>query len=169
MGSLRRTSLAPAGNTPLLRVRAKHRQKVSVVGALLRSVRSGRGQLVHETFVDRYVDDFFYAEFLQERVMRATRRPVLLVQDNAPLHRGPCTQEVIEDFYPRLTVYQFPAYAPELNPMEQVWTWSKHHELANFVPEDLDQLAIATEYAIETAEHDQQRLQSFFAAAKLPW
>jgi transposase len=169
MAPLVRTSLAPAGETPLLRVRAKHRQKVSVVAALFRSARRGRGRLVHETFVDRYVDDFFYAEFLRERVMRSTRGPVVLLQDNAPLHRGACTLEVMDDFYPRLTVYQFPTYAPELNPTEQLWTWGKDKQLANFVPDDLDQLAIATDYVLEMAEHDQNRIQSFFAAAQLPW
>jgi putative transposase len=169
MAPLRRSSLAVAGQTPVLRVRAKHRQKVSIVAALFRSDCRGRGRLAHETFVDRYVDDFFYAEFLREQVMRSTRGPIVLLQDNAPLHLGPCTQEVLDDFYPRLMVHQFPAYAPELNPVEQLWTWGKDKKLANFVPDDLDQLTIAAKHVVEMAQHDQHRLQSFFNAAELPW
>lgn len=169
MGPLIRTSLAPVAQTPVLRTRAKHRQKVSVAAALFRSARTGKARLVHETFVDQYVDDFLYATFLQERVVRGARRPLVLLQDGAPLHRGPWTQELIEERFPRLVVHQFPAYAPELNPTEQLWTWTKHEELANFIPEDLDQLAIATEHVINAAAHDRRRLQTFFDAAALPW
>ena len=170
MAPLVRTTLAPAGGAPVLRTRAKHRQKVSVAAALFRSPRTSRGRLVHETFVDGYVDDFLYAEFLRERVLRnVRRRPLVLVQDGAPLHLGHWTQEVIDDFYPRLRVFQFPAYAPELNPVEQLWNWAKDKQLANLVPDDLGQLAAAAEHVVGLAEHDQRRIQAFFDAADLPW
>jgi transposase len=170
MAPLTRSSLAPAARTPTISVRAKHRQKVSVIAALFRSVRTGRARMVHETFVDRYVDDFFYAEFLRERVLRPRRgRPLVLVHDGAPLHRGQWTQDVVEDFYPQLEVFRLPGYAPELNPVEQLWTWAKADQLANFVPEDLGQLAAAADHVVALAEHDRRRLDSFFDAAELPW
>lgn len=168
MAPLVRSSLAPASHTPVMKTRAKHRQKVSVVAALFRSPRTARSRLIHETFVDRYVDDFLYAEFLRE-ILRRSRKPLILVQDNAPLHRGQWTQEVTEDFYQRLDVFQFPAYAPELNPVEQLWTWAKDKQLVNFVPDDLDQLAVATEHVVQMAERDPYRRRAFFDAAELPW
>jgi hypothetical protein len=169
MAPLIRTSLAPRSQTPVIHTRAKHRQKVSIAAALFRSPAAGRVRLVHEIFVDRYVDDLLYADFLRERVLPASRRRLLLVQDGAPLHLGHWTQEVTEDFYPRLQVFQFPAYAPELNPVEQLWNWAKDKQLANFVPNDLGQLAAAADHVIEQVEHDQTRLQTFFDAAALPW
>lgn len=168
MAPLKRTSLAPVGQTPLLRTRAKHRQKVSVAAALFRSP-TGHARMVHETLIDHYVDDFLYAEFLQDRVLRGSRRPLVLVQDRAPLHHGQWTQELIEEFYPRLEVFEFPAYAPELNPVEQLWNWTKDKQLSNFAPDDLGQLAVATEHVVGLAEHDHHRLQAFFDAAALPW
>jgi hypothetical protein len=169
MAPLVRTSLAPRSHTPVLRTRAKHRQKVSIAAALFRSAKTGRARLIHELFVDHYVDDFLYAEFLRERVLRASRHPLVLIQDAAPLHLGQWTQEVTEDSYPRLDVFQLPAYAPELNPVEQLWNWTKDKQLANFAPEDLGQLAAAAEHVVELAEHDQSRLQAFFEATPLPW
>ncbi len=169
MAPLVRSSLSPAARTPVIRTRAKHRQKVSVVAALFRSARTGRPRLIHQTFVDQYIDDFFYADFLRQCVLRRSRRPLILVQDSAPLHLGPCTQEVTEDFHPRLQVFQLPAYAPELNPVEQLWTWSKDKQLANFVPDNLGDLAAATEHVVGLAEHDPLRLHSFFDAAGLSW
>jgi hypothetical protein len=34
-----------------------------------------------------------------------------------------------------------PAYAPELNPVEYIWGYWKHHELPNFCPRDFGQLS----------------------------
>lgn len=33
-----------------------------------------------------------------------------------------------------------PPYAPELNPVEQIWNYGKNRELANFCPSDIDEL-----------------------------
>ena len=34
-----------------------------------------------------------------------------------------------------LTLERLPAYAPDLNPVEAVWSWLKYGQLANFVPD----------------------------------
>jgi transposase len=36
-----------------------------------------------------------------------------------------------------------PAYAPELNPDEQVWNHSKYSQLANFIADNVEHLAEA--------------------------
>ena len=41
-----------------------------------------------------------------------------------------------------------PAYAPELNPVEQCWNHTKYADLANFIPDDLDHLQQAVEASI---------------------
>lgn len=169
LAPLIRTSQAPTGQTPVLHVRARHRQKVSVAAALFRSARTGKARLVHETFVDHYVDDFLYACFLREKVVHGARRPLVLLHDSAPMHRGQWTQDALEDLSKRIVMHELPTYAPELNPVEQLWTWTKYQQLANFVPEDLDQLTIVTEHVVQSAERDQRRLQTFFKAADLPW
>ena len=44
-----------------------------------------------------------------------------------------------------LHVERLPAYAPELNPIEQVWGNMKSTELANLCPDILDEVRNATE------------------------
>ena len=39
-----------------------------------------------------------------------------------------------------LTIFRFPAYAPELNPVEGVWSASKSTDFANFCPQDISDL-----------------------------
>ncbi|WP_162271832.1 transposase [Gemmata sp. SH-PL17] len=36
----------------------------------------------------------------------------------------------------RVHLERLPPYAPELNPVELVWSWLKYAQLSNFVPRD---------------------------------
>lgn len=47
-------------------------------------------------------------------------RPILLLWDRAPWHRGAAIREVLQA-HPRLEVMKFPVASPALNPQEQVW------------------------------------------------
>ncbi|HEV7933185.1 MAG TPA: transposase [Actinomadura sp.] len=62
----------------------------------------------------------------------------MLVWDNLNTHLSRAMREFIaaRDW---LTVYQLPAYAPELNPVEAAWAHIKH-SLANLAKHTLDQL-----------------------------
>ena len=40
-------------------------------------------------------------------------------------------------FVQRICIEWFPAYAPELNPDEQVWNRTKYADLANHIPKDV--------------------------------
>jgi DDE superfamily endonuclease len=41
----------------------------------------------------------------------------------------------------RLAIEWLPGYAPELNPVEYIWGYWKHHELPNFCPRDFGELS----------------------------
>jgi hypothetical protein len=47
-------------------------------------------------------------------------------------------------------------YAPDLNPVEQIWNRSKYTELANYIAHDIDDLhgAVAIALAIQAPEQD---------------
>lgn len=132
--------------------------------------RAGRGvRLYHESFPDRYVDDFYYSEFLRERVLGRLGGPVVLMHDAGQMHRGDEFYFLTQDFPRRLTVEQFPAYSPELNPVEQLWNWAKGERMLDLVPRDLGQLLAAVEHTLGEARRDQQRLRSFLEASDLRW
>lgn len=172
MAPLTRTSLAPAGHTPSFRVPVGHRQKVSVVAALClpaAGAPAGRVRLYHESFPDRYVDDFYYSEFLRGQVLGRLEGPVVLVHDGGQMHRGDEFYFLTQDFPRRLTVEPFPAYSPELNPVEQLWNWAKGERMLDLVPHDLGQLLAAVEHTLGEARRDQQRLHAFLQASELRW
>lgn len=141
MRPLVRRSLAPCGNPMVVRYQSKHRQKVSVQGALVLT-SEGKPEalrcLMHE---DSYVDGQKTAAFLR-RLLAEFEGPLIVVWDRGNMHRGPFIREVLEQF-PRLSREQLPAYCPDLNPIEWFWSWIKYCELANFCPRDLRHLSSA--------------------------
>src|SRR5205823_13782796 len=59
---------------------------------------------------------------------------LLVVWDGLPAHRGRLVKEFIAAQRGRLITERLPAYAPELNPVEYLWGYWKHHQLPNFCP-----------------------------------
>lgn len=73
--------------------------------------------------------------------LRSLRRhvhlPVALIWDRLPAHRSKQVAQYIQSQKHWLTVHWLPPYAPELNPVEDVWANLEANELANFAPDDL--------------------------------
>lgn len=67
----------------------------------------------------------------------------------------------------RLWVEWLPAYAPDLSPVEALWSHAKYTNLADFVRDDADHLHDAVIEAVGDPHFNQSLLQSFFHAAKL--
>lgn len=63
---------------------------------------------------------------------------------------------------------ELPAYAPELNPVEQCWDHTKYTDLPNSIPDDIDHLHAAVTESIDNQRDNQTLLHSFFEYAKLP-
>ncbi|WP_261873529.1 IS630 family transposase [Vibrio rarus] len=63
-----------------------------------------------------------------EQVSKATLsgRHALVVMDGAGWHT-----EELADNLENVSILKIPPYAPELNPIEQVWSWMRQHHLAN--------------------------------------
>lgn len=163
-----RSTLARTGHTPVLRHRASHRDKDSVAAALTLSPRRGHVSLYYQTYPNHHVDSDLYAHFIHE-LLRHLRGELILIHDQGNMHRGPALRELQETFARRLQIDPLPAYAPELNPVEQLWNHLKDEELANYAPRDVPELDRTVRSCLEEARHDQHRLRSFFAATPLPW
>lgn len=67
----------------------------------------------------------------------------------------------------RFWIEWLPPYAPDLNPVERVWSHTKYGDLANYIPEDLIDLEVELEYSIDQTRQRPDLLRSFFHAAKL--
>lgn len=64
----------------------------------------------------------------------------MLFWDGLHAHRSTETTAFLRESHRWLTVHRLPAYAPELNPVEGMWSWFKGSVVPNLCPEGLEPL-----------------------------
>ena len=159
-----RTTWAPVGCTPRVRHSYK-RDKLSAISAVSVSPRRTRVGL----YMHVHAENITGAEvvlFLRH-LLRHLRGPVELLWDGGSIHKRDDVKAFLRR-HPKLTVHRFPAYAPELNPDEFVWTKMKQ-DLANGAPEDLRQLNAHLRRSFRRLHGSQQLLWSCILVSHLPW
>jgi transposase len=71
---------------------------------------------------------------------RHVRGHIVLFWDGLHAHRSLETTAYLQANHGWLTVYRLPAYAPELNPVEAIWSWFKGGVVPNLCPDGLGPL-----------------------------
>jgi len=168
MAPLLRRTLAPQGQTPIFKQQGRHREKVSNIAALTISPKRQRLGLYFSTLKNDHFEQTAVAWFLRH-LLRALHGPVIVVWDRGNMHHGDAIRQLQADYADRLSFEEFPAYAPELNPVEQIWTFLKWTKLCNFSPADVDALEKKVFEELHAARFDKDRLRSFFDASELPF
>ncbi len=126
-----------------------------------------RVSLRFRTYPKRYVTGEGAAEFLRGLLKQLSGR-VIVVWDNVAMHRGPPVRALLERTR-RLELRSLPPYAPELNPVEQLWQHLKWNGLANFAPRDVEHLHEVALGRLHAVARNPRRLRSFLHAADLPF
>ncbi len=85
-------------------------------------------------------------------------KPVVLVEDNGPIHTSKLSRAALAARAHWLTVEWLPKYAPELNDIEGVWRDLKAHHLAHQTFADPEQLDGAIHQAVSALNQDRAPL-----------
>ena len=153
---------APRGCTPVLRHRTR-RDKISVISGIALSPRRRRVGLYYDFHRHNIRHQEVYA-FVRQ-LLRHLRGHVIVLLDNARIHqralRARCAR------HRRVHLEYFPAYAPELNPDEGVWTLAKR-ALANGRPDTLDDLLAEVVLSLEEVRAAPRLLRSCIIHSDLP-
>jgi putative transposase len=167
MAPLVRRSWSPRGRPPVLVQRGRHREKVSVAAGLWLPPTLDRVGLWSRTLVDGY--------FNGERVAAAVRQMadelggrVVVVWDGGRNHQGEEVLKLCGERPWRFRFERLPPYAPQLNPVEGVWSWLKWGRLCNLAPRDADHLNTLLTPELSALADDEELLTSFFKASELP-
>lgn len=166
MTPLVRATWAPRGRTPKLEQVMGERKKVSAIAALCVRPDGRRVRLYLAFFPEDNIDGELVQVFVGA-LLRHLGGPVVLLWDGLDAHEAEETQEFLEE-HPRLRVDSFPAYCPELNPVEELWRWLKWDKLANFAPENIMVLEAKIEELGAQACSSQNLIRSFIAQSELP-
>jgi len=92
---------------------------------------------------------------------------VLVIWDGLRAHRSRMVQAFVDTQRGRLQVEFLPAYAPELNPVEYLWGYCKHHALPNFCPTTFGELSWHARYALRRMRRRPTLVTAFWKQADL--
>jgi transposase len=139
MRPLVRRTWAPRGQTPLLLHRTNTYRKVSVIAALAVPPDRDRLQLFFRLHPQVDINARTVLDFLKQ-LARHFQCPICLLWDRFMPHRARLVQNYIAAKRAWNSVF-LPAYAPELNPTENVWCYLKTNSMANEALFELEDLA----------------------------
>lgn len=160
-----RKTWAPKGHTPILKVPGGWITR-SVISLLTCSPKGLHPRLYFETLKGAVNADTF-VRFLKgvKRHTRGTK--LILIIDNLRVHKARAVGEHLRREKRWLTVEYLPPYAPELNPVEYVWSSRKRKEFGNAIIADCRALDRRIRESGEKARGDPALLKGFLKASTL--
>jgi transposase len=163
--SVRRT-LAPRGQTPVLACWDR-RDRLSALSCITCSpVRARPGLYFQLLPLNQTVHAEQVVAFL-EQLRRQLRGPFTVVWDRSKIHsKSRLVQEWLSK-HADVVVDDFPGYAPELNPDEWVWSWSKYGRLSNLAAWDAEELWDHIVMALIDLKFQPRMLNAFIEEAGL--
>jgi hypothetical protein len=159
----RRRTWGPQGKPPVVYYNYKH-DRISALAILTISPVRKR-VCVYVSLQDENFKAVHVGPVLRS-LLQHVPGPVILLWDQGQIHKGPVIREVLLD-NPRLQTEFFPKYAPELNPVEQVWHDFKSHT-ANSMPQDKHDIRVSIHANTYRVRRSQDKLRSFILASELP-
>jgi transposase len=156
-----RRTWAPKAQTPVM-YSWDRRDRLSVIGALSLSARKRRIGLYFVVY-ERNVTSEEVEAFLRD-VQRSLGRELIVVLDRWAAHRK-AAKALFGDR--RFWIEWLPPYAPDLNPVECLWSHTKHDDLANYVPDDVADLEWELESSFHQTGSRSELLRSFFHQTEL--
>ena len=162
-----RRTWAPKGCTPVPTGFGRHRDKVSTIAAVSIAATRRRIGVYFATDPKTYINAEAVVAFLRD-LLRHLRGNVIVIWDGGSNHKGPVVREFLRRF-PRLHLERLPGYAPDLNPVEMIWSHLKYGLMANFVPKDVEDLDKVVRKNLSKLANDPIMIRSLWAGSKLPF
>jgi transposase len=160
-----RKTWAPRGKTPVIRVTTPH-ERISAIGAItIRRSPVRFGFHFHLLPDNMNFQEQSVTAFLSQ--LRATLHgPITIVWDEIRIHRSFPVQNILSA-HADMEVVEFPPYAPELNPVDYVWSYVKYSRLGNYCPNDSIELRETVARELTRLKRCPRLLRSFFSGTGL--
>ena len=159
-----RRTWAPRGSKPDL-VSWDRRDRISAISCLTVSPKLLRLNL-HFRLLPYNVNAEEVVNFLRD--LKKSIGPLTVIWDRGRVHRKSLLVRAFLAKHPDIVAEDLPAYAPDLNPDELVWSWSKYGRLANLAADNTDQLAEAVIDELLYLKDNKHLLASFVEKTDLP-
>jgi transposase len=154
-----RRTLAPRGQTPVLRCRDR-RDKISAISAITLTPKRYLPDLVFWLLEDKAN---FHGEEVVEFLKQLRRRMprFTVIWDRNRIHGKSKAVKAYLAEHPEVVAEDLPGYAPECNPDELVWCWVKYGRLCNYAAPDTKALRGSVEAELGTLQEQAYELLDF--------
>lgn len=152
-----------AGERPEIQARQGNRMKLSLISAV-----GVKGQLYFRiSKMNQNFDGGGVIEFLRY-LLKEARGKVILLWDNGTIHRRKVVKAFLWETRKRRKTRRFPAYAPELNPFEMVWSAQNDQRLPNFCPKTEEEIREGVERELRWLQRHPDFVASCIQHADIP-
>jgi len=159
-----RRTWGPRGQQPILDGWDR-RDRLSAISCITVSPKANRLNLYFR-LLSHTVHGEDVVEYLKE-LKRTVGGPMTVLWDRGSVHIKSTVVRAYLAEHPEIVAEDLPAYAPEINPDELVWGWSKYGRLANLAANDTDQLAEAVIDELLYLKQHPELLASFVEKTEL--
>lgn len=158
MAPLVRRSWAPKGKTPLLEQKTRSRKKISAMGALITSPCFQHVGFAFRLLADKNFGARECLAFLRQ-LLANIRGNIIVVWDRLQAHRSVMIKQFLSK-QSRLSIELLPGYAPDLNPVESIWSHLKMNKMANYCARNLEDLHIKAKKSMCSVRGEKQVLKN---------
>ena len=106
-------------------------------------------------------------EFLQALRAQLRGRKLLIIWDGLNTHRSRRLRRWLEAQQGEVQVEFLPPYAPELNPVEQIWNYLKNREIANLCASSIAEVGDLARRRLRSMQRRSSLVRSFWQQAEL--
>jgi transposase len=161
-----RRTWGPTGQTPELSC-PDRRDRISAISSITLSSERLRLNFYFTLLPDnKNAKAIDVVRFLR-RLKRQLGGPFTVLWDGSNTHSRARVVKAYLAKHPEIVAETLPAYAPETNPDENVWSWTKYGRLANLAAQDTRELRERVEQELTTLRTEPHLLDAFIRDAEL--
>lgn len=111
------------------------------------------------------MDRYDFLKFLRNVKKEMKGKKLLLIWDRLPAHRSKLIADYVKSQKSWLRIEHYPGYAPELSPVEFMWSAMKGKDLAQIPPKGLKHLKRIVRKSVRRIGSDKQLMKGFLKKA----
>lgn len=138
MSPIVKRTWAQVGQTPKISHKTRSHTKITAIGAIAVRYTGRKARTMFRLLKAKNANSTVFVQFLTQ-LLQNIKGKIIVIWDRLVAHRSKVVNRWLEKNR-RIETEFFPPYAPELNPVEYLWSYLKMNGLANLAATDLEHL-----------------------------
>ena len=151
------------GHTPV--IQSSGSWKSLTMAGLIRFTPSGNNPKLFFHLQPGSMDKRDFLKFLKDVKKEMKGKKLLLIWDRLPAHRSKLVIDYVKSQQSWLKIEHYPGYAPELSPVEFMWSAMKGKDLAQIPPKGFRHLKRMVRKSAKRIKSNKQLMKGFLKKA----